>query len=250
MLQDFFSGILIAIYTYVGDLGVSIIVLTILIRTLLLPITIPTLKARKKLSKLQPKLKKLKNKHKDKKKLQQAQLELYQKYNVNPLAGCLPQIVQLIVLLGLYRALNAFLGQEAVQGVEINPQFLWLNLAKPDQYYILPILAGLVQLVLALMISPGAEVRDIVPNEAKSEKVKQKNKEEEDTAEMAQTMQQQMIFIMPVMTAVIALKFPSGLALYWVVTNLFSITQQYFVSGWGGLKTYWRRLELKLSGLS
>jgi YidC/Oxa1 family membrane protein insertase len=218
--------------------------MTVLIRTLLLPITLPTLKARKKLKKIKPKLDKLKNKHQgSKKELQKAQLELYQKYNVNPLSGCLPQILQIVILIGLYRSLSKFLEQSQIQGVQINPEFLWLNLTKADPIYVLPILAALVQLVLALMISPGGEIRDIEPNQAKDEAAKKKNEEEEDTAEMAKQMQQQMIFIMPLMTGFIAANFPAGLALYWVTTNIFSIVQQYFVSGWGGLKKYYYRIK-------
>ncbi len=248
MLQQFFSIILTSLYSIVGDLGLSIIVMTILIRSLLLPLVIPSLKARKKLKKIKPKLDKLKNKHKgDKQALQKAQVELYQKYNVNPLAGCLPQILKIVVLLGLYRALQSFLEQGQVQGMVIDPQFLWLDLTQPDSKYILPILAGSIQLILALMISPGGEIRDIVPNESRSQKTKQKNEEEEDSAEMAKAMQQQMIFIMPFFTAFIATKFPAGVAVYWVITNLFSIVQQYFVSGLGGLKTYWQRLKMILN---
>lgn len=248
MLEQFFSIILTSLYSIVGDLGLSIIAMTLLIRSLLLPLVIPSLKARKKLKKIKPKLDKLKNKHKgDQQALQQAQMKLYQKYNVNPLAGCLPQILKIVILLGLYRALQSFLEQGQVQGVIIDPQFLWLNLTQPDPKYILPILAGLIQLVLALMISPGGEVRDIIPNESQSEKTKQENKEEEDSAEMAKAMQQQMIYIMPFFTAFIATKFPAGVAVYWVTTNLFSIVQQYFVSGLGGLKTYWQRLKMTLN---
>ncbi len=248
MIQNFFTIILTSIYSVVGNLGVSIVVMTVLIRSILIPLVLPSLKARKKMNKVKPELDKLKKKYKgDKKGLQQAQMELYQKYNINPLSGCLPQIVNIIVLLGLYRALNTFLENGQVDGMVVEPQFLWLNLTQPDSTYILPVLTGLVQLVLSLMISPGGEVRDIVPNESKSEKVKQENKEEEDMAEMAQSMQQQMIFIMPVMTAFIATRLPSGLAVYWVTTSLFSIVQQYFVSGLGGLKKYIQRIRLKLS---
>ena len=230
MLQQFFTNILVFLHSWVGSLGVSIIILTLLIRTLLLPVTLPSLKARKKMKKIQPKLDKLKKKHKgEKEKLQKAQMELYQKYNVNPLAGCLPQILQIVVLIGLYRSLQGVLENGVIDGTTVNPQFLWVNLTQPDSTYILPILAAVVQLILALMISPGAEVRDIVPNEAKSEKVKRENEQEEDVAEMAKSMQQQMIFIMPLMTGFLASRFPAGLAIYWVATNLYSIVQQYFV---------------------
>ncbi|MEA2056404.1 MAG: YidC/Oxa1 family membrane protein insertase [Patescibacteria group bacterium] len=248
MLQQFFTTLLVSLYSLVQDLGLSIIVMTILIRSLLLPITLPTLKARKKLENIKPKLDKLKKKYgKNKKKMQKAQMELYKKYNINPLSGCLPQILQIIILIGLYRTLNDFLNQSQIQGLIIKPNFLWLDLTKPDHTYILPVLAAIIQFVLALMIAPGGEVRDIIPNKSKSKKKQQENKEEEDTAEMAKTMQQQMIFIMPLMTGFVAAKFPAGLALYWVITNGFSIIQQYFVSGWGGLEKYLYRIKLKLN---
>lgn len=250
MLQNFFIAILASLYSVVGNLGLSIILLTLLIRTGLLPLTLPSLKARKKIKKLQPKLDKLKKKHKgDKLALQKAQTDLYKKYNVNPLGGCIPQLIQLVMLIGLYRAMQSFLEQTEVMGMSIDPTFLWMNLAESDSSYILPIIVFVVQMIYALMISPGAEVRDIVPNESKSKKVQKENEKEEDMAEMAKSMQQQMLFIMPISTAFLALKFPSGLALYWATTNLFNIIQQYAVSGWGGLIVYWQKLKLAVTKL-
>jgi YidC/Oxa1 family membrane protein insertase len=230
------------LYQVTGNLGFAIIGFTLLTRALLLPLTMPSLKAQKKMREIQPELKKLKEKHgKDKQALQLAQLELYKKYNINPLAGCLPQIIQLAILIFLYQALIGFLENGQVSGVSVEPTFLWLNLSQPDAMFVLPILAAATQLVLSLMILPGGEVRDIVPNDAKSKKVQTENKKEEDMAEMAASMQQQMLFIMPIMTGFLALRFPSGLALYWVVTTVFSIGQQYFLSGLGGLELYSRR---------
>lgn len=241
-----FTNILITLYSLVGDLGITIIIFTLLVRSLLLPITLPSIKAQKKIQDLKPKLDKLKKKHKsDKKAMQQAQLELYKRYNVNPLSGCLPQLAQLGVLIVLYKTLLAFLGNGEINGVVINPQFLWLDLSQPDSTWILPVLAGLSQLVLSVMIAPGAEIKDVVPNKSKSKKVQQANKKEEDMAGMASSMQQQMIFLMPFMTGFFASRFPSGLALYWVITTFFSVGQQYVISGPGGLKTYWQRLVSK-----
>ena len=128
----------------------------------------------------------------------------------------------------------------------MNLEFLWFNLSQNDTTYVLPVLAGLTQFILSLMIAPGGEVRDIVPNKSKNKKVKKANEKEEDKAEMAASMQQQMIFVMPIIMGVIAARFPSGLALYWVVSNAFNIGQQYFVSGWGGLTTYYQRLLIKI----
>ena len=241
---DKFFEILLFLYQFTGSLGLAIIVLTLLIRFILVPLTLPSLKARKKITEIQPELNKLKKKHgKNKQALQKAQLELYQKYNVNPLAGCLPQLVQLAVLIFLYRALISFLGQDVINGSSVNSVFLWWDLTIPDSKYVLPIIAGVSQLILSLMISPGGEIRDIVPNKAKSKKVQQENKKEEDMAEMAASMQQQMLFLMPIMTVFIATKFPSGLTVYWVVTTFFSIGQQYLISGWGGLRSYLLRAQ-------
>lgn len=236
-----FTQLLVFLNSTLGSLGWSIIAFTLIIRVVLLPLTMSSIKAQKKLKDLQPELKKLNAQHKgNKQALQAAQLELYKRYNINPLAGCLPQLLQIFVLIVLYRALLLFLDGGVANGA--NLQFFWLNLAQPDPRYILPVLAAGTQLVLSLMIAPGAEIPDVVPNKNPSKQIKQANKKEENTAEMAATMQQQMLFIMPIMTGVLALRFPAGLSLYWVAATVFSIFQQYFVSGWGGLTTYYRRI--------
>ncbi len=240
---DFVIDVLLAIYSFTGNLGIAIIAFTILVRSLLLPITLPSLKAMQKMKDLQPEIKKLKEKHSDKKKLQLAQMELYKKYNVNPLAGCLPQLAQLGILVVLYQALTRFLQNGEVHGVVVDPQFLWLDLSNPDTLYILPVLAGVTQLFLSLMLAPATEIPDVIPNKSTKKVVKEANKKEEDIAEMAQQMQQQMLYIMPVMTGVFALNFPSGLALYWVATTVYSVVQQYFISGPGGLMVYSQRIK-------
>jgi YidC/Oxa1 family membrane protein insertase len=242
MLTDGLIKFLALLSVSTGNLGVAIILFTILLRFVLLPLTLPSLRAANRIRELQPEIKKLKDKHgKDKKAFQQAQMELYKKYNVNPLAGCLPQILQLVILIFLYQAMMRFLDSPQVNGFEIDPTFLWLDLRQPDSLYILPVVTALAQLVHSLMIAPGAEKRDIVPNQSKSKKVKEENKKEEDFAEMAASMQQQMLYVLPVFTGVIALSFPSGLVMYWVVTTVFGVAQQYYLSGWGGLEIYTRR---------
>ncbi len=244
MIKEILINLLSFIYSQVNNLGLSIVLLTLLIKSLLLPLSIPSQKAQKKMTTVTPEIEKLKKKYKnDPKSLQQAQLELYKKYNMNPLAGCLPQIVMLVVLIGLYQSLNHFLDQGRVAEAAINTRFLWLDLIQPDKTYILPILAGVSQLALSLMISPGAEIRDIVPNQSKNKKIQQKNKNEEDMASMAKSMQQQMLFMMPVLTTIVATRFPSGLAVYWVVANIFTLVQQYLVSGPGGLVSYYNRAK-------
>ncbi len=230
-----------------GNLGAAIILFTLVIRFILLPITLPSIKAQKKMMDLKPELDQLKKKHKgDATELQKAQMELYKKYNINPLAGCLPQLLQFGVLIVLYQTLLAFLKQPTFNGHELNFNFWWFNLSHPDALHILPILAGVSQLILSLMLMPATETPDLVPNNSKKRKIQEANKKEEDTAEMAATIQQQMLFMMPVMTGVFALSFPSGLSLYWVITTVFSIVQQYFISGPGGIVTYSHRIQVWL----
>ncbi len=242
---EIFSNLLLSLNDVIGNMGWVIIVFTLLIRSVLLPLTLPSLKAHKRLAKLKPELDQLKAKYKDDKTgLAQAQMLLYKKYNINPVSGCLPQVLQLVVLVILYRSLVKFLNP--VDGSTFNTQFLWFNLLQPDKLYILPILTAVFQLVLSLMVTPGGEVRDVVPNKSKSKAIREANTKEEDMAEMAASMQQQMIFLMPVMTGIMALRFPSGLALYWAVSTLFSIIQQWVISGPGGLVSYYQRLLLKL----
>lgn len=247
-IKDFTIQILFQLYQLTGNLGVAIIALTFLIRFALVPLSINSLRSQKKIQELKPELDKLKKQHgKDKVKLQQAQMELYKKYNINPLAGCLPYLLQIVLLILLYQVLLQFIGQNEMHGVVINPSFLWLDLRSPDQFKVLPVLAGVSQFILSLMVSPGAEIPDIVPNQSKDKAVQKANEKEEDFAEMAATMQKQMLFFMPIMTGVIAWNFQSGLALYWVITTIFSIAQQYFISGLGGLTSYTKLAMYKLN---
>ena len=233
------NNLLIFLYGISGqNLGLAIIFLTLIVRGVLVPITIPSLRSAKKLQELKPHLDKLKQKHKDKQKLQLATLELYKQHGINPAAGCLPQIAQLLVLIALYQVFINFINGGQYNGQSLNLNFLWLDLGKADPYYILPVLAGLTQLIFSFMMTSGLE------SHVKAPKNKDEKKKEEDSMEMAQSMQQQMLYLMPAMTVIIALKFPSGLALYWVITTLFSLVQQYLVSGLGGLKPVLVKLRI------
>lgn len=230
-----------------GSFGVAIVLFTILIRTLLIPLSLPTLRSQKKMRDLKPQIDLLKKTHgSDKKSLQLAQMELYKKYNINPLAGCLPYLLQLVVIISLYSLLRGFVGDALKQGFEVQTQFLGLDLAKPDPTRIIPILAGVSQLVLSLMILPGKEKHDLIPQNVTSKKLKEANKKEEDAVQMAETMQKQMVFMMPLMTGWIALGFPAGLGLYWVITTIFSIVQQWVITGPGGLLNVAYQLQEKV----
>ena len=221
---------LLWLYQVTGqNLGLAIIVLTLGIRAILIPFTLPQLKSAKKMAALKPELDALKKKHgHDAKLFQQKQMEFYKTHNVNPAAGCLPFIAQFVVLIALYQVFMSTLGGNGMG--EINASFLLWDLKAKDTTYILPVLAGLLQFIMSLTILPAVENQP--------EKRPGTPEQKQDVAEMATTMQQQMVFMMPIMTVIFSIQFPSGLALYWVITTAFSLVQQLMVSGPGALLTY------------
>jgi len=221
-----------------GNLGLSIIAITLITKVVLLPLVIPSLRSAKKMQDLKPELDRLKAKHTEKAALQQAQVALYKERGINPAAGCLPQIFQIIILISLYQVFMYFLGQSSVGGTTLNPYFLYLDLTKPDRTYIMPILAGVSQLVFSLMMMSGVE------SHVQNPKKKEDKKKEENSLEMASSMQKQMVYMMPAMTVIISLNFQSGLVLYWVLSTVFSLVQQYFFSGWGGLIPALKKIHL------
>lgn len=220
-----------------GNLGLSVIAITLIVKTILLPLTLPSLKSAKKIQELKPELDRLQKKYTDKAALQQAQVALYKERGINPAAGCLPQIFQIVILISLYQVFMHFLKQSSIGGITLNPYFLYLDLTKPDRTYIMPILAGLSQLVYSLMMQSGIE------SHVENPKKKSDKQKEENSLEMASSMQQQMVYMMPLMTVIISLNFQSGLVLFWVISTLYSLVQQYFFSGWGGLPLTLRKVK-------
>jgi len=175
---------------------------------------------------LQPEIAALQKKHKkDPKALQQAQLALYKEKNINPLAGCLPQIIQIALLIVLYQAFLHFFSLEQINGTTIDTTFLWMDLSEPDPYYILPFLAGATQFVLSKLMMVNAS-KQAPPQSNKSKNKLAAEEEKPGFADMAQSMQKQMMYILPVVSGVISLTLPSGLVLYWVVSTIMSIIQQ------------------------
>ncbi len=234
--QIIFQSLIYLYSVLFENFGLAIIALTVLIRALLLPFTLPATRTQKKMVELKPKLDELKAQHgHDKRKLSEEQLKLYQEHGVNPLGGCLPQIVQIVLLIVLYQVFITFLDPTKghkppmINGNPVHTAFLWWDLAKKDQFYVLPVLAGITQFIMSKMMLPNTKL-EIKKNDSKAEK-----KEKEDIADVMQEVQGQMVYMMPVMTVFFSLNFPSGLALYWIVGNICSIVQQYFITGWGSL---------------
>ena len=231
---------LLWLYQVTGqNLGLAIILLTLVVRGVLIPFTLPQLKSAKKMADLKPELDALKKKHgHDAKLFQQKQLEFYKTHNVNPAAGCLPFIAQFVVLIALYQVFMNTLGGNGMG--EINSLFLFWDLKSKDTTFVLPVLAGLLQFVTSLAILPAVENQP--------EKRPGTAEQKQDVAEMATTMQQQMVFMMPIMTIIFSLQFPSGLALYWVITTAFSLAQQLIVSGPGAILTYAYKFKILKKG--
>lgn len=229
-----------------SNLGLAILGLTVVIRLVLFPLTLPSLRMSKEQAKLKPELDKLKEKYKDdKEKLAQAQMKLMREHGVNPALGCLPQIVQLIILIALYQvfrqvlaangqsitALNQMLYFDFLKipaDGSINTHFLYLDLTQPDPYYILPVLAGLSQAGLFLI---GKKMRgNAKDTKGGAEEPAKEDSQEGSADDIMQSMQSQMGFIFPLMTVFIGLRLQSGLVLYWVASVLLSLVQQVVVA--------------------
>ena len=180
--------------------GVSIILVTILIRIILLPLMIKQMKSTKAMQEIQPQIQALKEKYssKDQKtqqKLNQETMLLFQKNNINPMAGCLPILIQMPILIAFYHAI--------MRTSEISQHtFLWFDLGARDPYFILPVLAALGTFVQQKIVMRG----------------------QPDNPQM-----KIMLYVMPIMILVFAVSLPSALSLYWVVGNIFSIVQSIFI---------------------
>lgn len=179
--------------------GLAIILLTIGIRLALWPLTYSQAVSMRKMQKLQPQIEKLNQKYKNnREKLNEETMKLWKENGVNPAAGCLPVFVQLPFLYAIFVLLRNY-------EFETNASFLWIpSLAQPDPLYILPVLAGLATFWQSkITMVPGNSAN--------------------------QATQQMLLYFMPVFIAWITIQFPAGLGLYWFITSLFSVGQQYFI---------------------
>jgi len=184
-------------FSFVKNYGVAIIFLTIVVRLLMFPITFKSMKSMKDMQKLQPLVTELREKYKDdKERMNQEVMKLYQTHKVNPVGGCLPLLLQLPVFIALYRAL--FVSIELRQ----SPFIFWIkDLSEMDPYYITPIVMG-ASYFLQQKLTPSS----------------------------ADPTQQKMMMMMPIMFTIIFLNLPSGLVLYFFVSNLLSIGQQLYMN--------------------
>jgi len=219
LYQPLFN-LLVILYTSVPghDIGVAIVILTLLIKLVLYPLTKKTLDAQKKMQVLQPKLKEVQEKYKHDKAVQaQETMKVYQDHGVHPLGGCLPLLVQIPLLLALFQVFRTGFDAAALSNLYsfvqnpgiINPWFLgFLNLSQKST--ILAILAGAFQFFHTYLIS-GVKT---IPS----------------SNDLGSVMQKQTLFMMPALTFIISLSLPAALPLYWVANTLFSIGEHYLPS--------------------
>lgn len=184
-------------YRYVGNYGIAIIIITIILKAFFFPLTHKSYKSMKGMQKIQPEMTKLREKFKDDKDaMNKAVMELYREHKVNPMGGCLPMVVQIPVFFALYKSL--------MFSIELRhaPFYLWVtDLADKDPYYVTPVIMGITMFVQQKMTPSNME-----------------------------PMQQKMMLALPVVFTFMFLSFPSGLVLYWLVNNVLTIGQQMYIN--------------------
>jgi YidC/Oxa1 family membrane protein insertase len=211
------------------NFGLSIIGLTVLIRLITMKLTLKQIKSTRAMSTVQPKLKEIQSRYKnDRQKISSETFRIYKENGVNPI-GCLgPMIIQMPIWIGLYWALIRVLPSSPENladlskllyswlpmvhtAVPVDSSFLWLDLSVPDSSFILPLMVGAsMWLQQKMMTYPSQDPKQ-------------------------QQTQQMMLWMMPLMFIFFSFSFPSGLALYWVISNLMGVAIQYFTTGLGGL---------------
>ncbi len=206
IISNLLGDVLRIIVEFIHNYGLSIILFTIFVKVLLLPLTIKQTKSTKAMQDIQPKMKEIQEKYKNKpEKQQQEIMSLYKEAKINPLAGCLPLLIQMPILFGLYAVLRdpvaygVFADKAAFANADM--VFLWVqNLTKPD--YILAIVSGVTTFIMQMLMMPKDQQQG-------SMKI--------------------MTYVMSAMMLYWGFMFPAGLTLYWTAGNLFSIAQHYLV---------------------
>ena len=232
LLGPMINSLVVLGRVFFDNVGIAIILFTVAVRAATLPLTMRQLHSTRALTTLQPRMQEIQKKYKDPKRRSQETMKLYKEAGVNPL-GCLwPMLIQFPIWIGLYQALRQLLGDtpESLVGlahslypwsyirnaVPLEEHFLWMNLGQPDP--VMPLLVGVSTYVQQkLMTTPAADPKQ-------------------------QSMNQMMMWMMPLMFAWFTLTVPSGLAVYWVTTNIIGLFQAYFV--YGRRNFNWRQLLL------
>jgi len=245
-------NILLWIYSVIGNFGVAIIVFTILIRLLTHPLNLSQMRSAAALQEMQKskKWQDIQKKYKDdKQKLQEEQMKLYQEMGINPFGSCLPTLIQFPIIIGLYQAiiqalavtpiqLLNFSGHiysfiDAARLIPINNEFLWMDLSQPERLNLPFLPFGIPVLAIIVLVTTFLQSRVMTPPSQAGE--------QQTAAQMTQARN----IYMPLLMGYLALTFASGLALYFVISNLFTIVQ-YTAMGradWRNLLSFRRPAE-------
>lgn len=262
------ANVLIAFYQLLTFLHIpyplafSIIIVTAISRLIMWPIAAKQIKSTAKMQKISHLVNSLKEKHKgDRKRQQEEMMRLYKEHGINPMAGCLPLLIQLPFIYAIFNVLHLAIGENTFQVVSnINNilYFPWLHVSAsswnatffgvalssvPQKlffqypfYILIPLLTGVFQFLLSKMMMPA----EILKTE---EKLAKKTSEKSDDFQAA--FQKQSLFIFPVMIGFFSFTFPLGISLFWNTQNIFAIIQQYVLVGPGGA-THWFEKAKKL----
>jgi len=181
-----------------GEYGLAVLVMVLIVRTLILPLTMKQVRSSKAMQAIQPQLKEIQAKFKDTpEKVQQETMKLFQENKVNPMAGCLPLIIQMPIYIALY---NSIYGNSSLR----THDFLWLQLGSPDHLFILPVLAAITTFIQTWMMMRMNPAQQVGP-------------------------MQFMLWVYPILIFVMSYQFPSALPLYWFYSNIYTIVQNYFL---------------------
>jgi YidC/Oxa1 family membrane protein insertase len=225
-MQPMINTLIVLTHYLFNNFGLTIIVLTLIVNGIIFPLTLKQVRASKAMQDLQPKIAELQKKYaKDKEKIAREQMKLFKESGVSP-AGCLlPLLVQMPIWIALYQSIMRVLAviPENLVGLSgylyswpivystlpLGNNFLWLNLATGDIFLAL-LVGGTMWVQQKMVMTPAADPKQ-------------------------QQQSSMMLWLMPIFFAYLTLSFPSGLALFWVTSNIFRIGMQYFIGGWGGL---------------
>ncbi|MGM0689121.1 MAG: YidC/Oxa1 family membrane protein insertase [Bacillota bacterium] len=222
-IAEVFSVLISFIYGYIPNFGIAIIIMTLMVKLVTFPLNNKQIKSAKKMQILQPEMKKIQNKYKDdKEKQNKAVQEFMKENNMNPLAGCLPLLVQFPVLIGVFRLLrepDLFLDMEVINpylfqssetinllSLPMTTLSLESFISEISIYYIFPLIAGATTYLYSKMSMP------------------------------ADSSQKMLMYMMPAMITVFSFTFPVGLVIYWTMNNIFSIGQHKFITSMDNAK--------------
>lgn len=213
--------LLAGIYSVVGNYGITLIIFTIIVRLCLFPLYANQIKNQMKMASVQPKMKALQAKYaNDKEELNRKTMELYKEENFNPMRGCLPMLIQMPILFGLFVLLRnptQYLpsGQISNMIFAVHEEFLWIGSLAQADLWVLPILAGITTYISFSL----TQTQSSVPGD-------------NATANQMAGMMKMMKYFFPVMIVYMGRTFPAGLALYWFIGNLCTIVQFWVLKAW------------------